>query len=314
VVASAVVGTSDDPGDDPGDDPDAQSPTPPTGETIDLDRLDGLAEKVGLLDVDAVVVVPSDALGWPEVRRIGWALERVGARLLVRTPVDGASAHRLTAGHLAGCGVIGVAPSRAPLHVRATKAAIDRVAGAALLLALSPLLAMLVVAIRLDSRGPGLFTQTRIGLDGKPFKLYKLRTMCNEAEARKGELGELDEGNGVLFKIRRDPRTTRVGQLLRRTSLDELPQLINVVKGEMSLVGPRPALPQEVQRYDETARRRLAERPGITGLWQVSGRSGLDWDGSVALDVRYTDNVRIVEDLRICWRTVGAVISGRGAC
>ena len=123
----------------------------------------------------------------------------------------------------------------------------------------------------------------------------------------------MDEGNGVLFKVRRDPRITRVGGMLRKTSLDELPQLLNVVRGEMSLVGPRPALPQEVEQYDEMARRRLAVQPGMTGLWQVSGRSDLDWDTTVDLDVTYTDNVTIAEDLRICLRTVKAVTSGRGA-
>ena len=122
-----------------------------------------------------------------------------------------------------------------------------------------------------------------------------------------------DEGNGLLFKIRQDPRVTRVGRVLRRTSLDELPQLLNVLRGEMSLVGPRPALPEEVARYDDAARRRLAVRPGMTGLWQVSGRSDLDVDTAMSLDLRYTDNVTVTEDLRICLRTVGAVTSGRGA-
>jgi lipopolysaccharide/colanic/teichoic acid biosynthesis glycosyltransferase len=171
----------------------------------------------------------------------------------------------------------------------------------------------MVVAVRLESRGRGLFTQTRVGQNGRLFKVYKMRTMCADAEERKQELSEVDEGNGVLFKMRRDPRITRVGGILRKTSLDELPQLLNVVRGEMSLVGPRPALPQEVEQYDETARRRLAVKPGMTGLWQVSGRSDLDWDTTVDLDVTYTDNVTIAKDLQICLRTVKAVTSGRGA-
>lgn len=275
--------------------------------------LDDVAGTVERLDVDIVVVLPSPTIESADVRRLGWLLERSGTTVAVRTHAASVAAHRLSTTVLAGSVVTEIGSSRAPAHVRCAKAVIDRIVGTALLVALAPVLLLAVVAIRLESPGPGLFSQIRIGRDGRPFRVYKLRTMCTEAEDIKADLGEVDEGNGVLFKIRQDPRITRLGRLLRKTSLDELPQLINVVRGEMSLVGPRPALPQEVDQYDETVRRRLAVRPGMTGLWQVSGRSDLDWDTSVDLDLHYTDNLSIAEDVRICVRTVGAVTSGRGA-
>ncbi|MFC4783461.1 exopolysaccharide biosynthesis polyprenyl glycosylphosphotransferase [Nocardioides sp. MAHUQ-72] len=275
--------------------------------------LDDIAERVEWLGADTVVVLPSAAVGSADIRRLCWALEGTGTRLAVHTDLTSVARHRITVSSLGDCMLTEIRPSRAPIHVRSLKFLFDRVVAAVLLVLLAPLLALLVLAIRLDSRGPGFFTQVRVGQGGRLFKVWKLRTMCTEAEVLKSDLGEQDEGNGVLFKVHRDPRITRLGRVLRKTSLDELPQLINVVKGEMSLVGPRPALPREVEQYDEIARRRLAVRPGITGLWQVSGRSDLDWDKTVALDVHYTDNITIVDDLRICLRTVRAVTSGKGA-
>ena len=275
--------------------------------------IDDLAERVERSGAEMVVVLPSPGIGASDIRRLSWALEGTGVTLAVRTDLDSVSTHRLAMSRVADCSVAEIGSSRAPVHVRGLKSLIDRAGGAFLLVFFAPILFAMIAAVRLESRGPGLFTQVRIGQDGRPFKVYKMRTMCVDAEERKEDLGEVDEGNGVLFKVRQDPRITRIGGLLRKTSLDELPQLINVVKGEMSLVGPRPALPEEVAQYDETARRRLAVRPGMTGLWQVSGRSDLDWDTTVALDVSYTDNVTISEDLRICLRTVRAVTSGKGA-
>jgi exopolysaccharide biosynthesis polyprenyl glycosylphosphotransferase len=275
--------------------------------------VDDLSDRVSRLGADAVVVLPSPAIDPAMLRRMSWALEDTDATLAIKTELQSVASHRLAMSRLADFTVAEVAPSRAPLHVRAAKAVMDRVGGLVLLVLLAPLLVGMVVAVRLESRGPGLFTQVRVGQNGRLFRVYKMRTMCIDAEERKRELSEDDEGNGVLFKMREDPRITRVGRILRKTSLDELPQLINVVRGDMSLVGPRPALPEEVAKYDETARRRLAVKPGMTGLWQVSGRSDLDWDTTVSLDVTYTDNVTIAEDLRICLRTVKAVTSGKGA-
>jgi len=185
--------------------------------------------------------------------------------------------------------------------------------GLLLLVVASPALAAMMVAIRLDSRGPALFRQERVGRDERPFTMYKMRTMRPDAERMLVSLTDQNEGAGVLFKMQDDPRVTRVGRLLRRTSLDELPQLINVVKGQMSLVGPRPALPGEVAEYDDIERRRLAVKPGMTGLWQVSGRSNLDWETSISLDLHYVDNWRVADDLMIGLRTVGAVTKARGA-
>jgi lipopolysaccharide/colanic/teichoic acid biosynthesis glycosyltransferase len=202
---------------------------------------------------------------------------------------------------------------RASLPVRLAKNVIDRVLAAVLLVVLAPLLLGLWLAVWLDSRGPGFFVQTRIGRDGEPFRMFKFRSMHLDAESLLASLAEANESDGPLFKIRRDPRVTRVGYWLRRSSLDELPQLINVFRGEMSLVGPRPALPSEVSDYDEVARRRLVVKPGITGLWQVSGRSDLTWEQSLILDLYYADNWRLRDDFAIAARTLTAIIQARGA-
>jgi exopolysaccharide biosynthesis polyprenyl glycosylphosphotransferase len=196
---------------------------------------------------------------------------------------------------------------------RVIKSAFDRTAAAVALIVLMPVLAGLALAIKLDDSGPVLFRQTRIGKDGKPFTLYKFRTMVVDAEARLSDVTALNDGDGLLFKIRKDPRVTRIGEGLRRKSLDELPQLINVLIGDMSLVGPRPALPVEADSYGHHVRRRLAVKPGITGLWQVSGRSDLPWDEAIRLDVRYVENWSFVLDLQILWKTWSAVMHGDGA-
>jgi exopolysaccharide biosynthesis polyprenyl glycosylphosphotransferase len=177
-----------------------------------------------------------------------------------------------------------------------------------------PVLVLLACMIRLDSPGPVLFRQMRVGERGEEFERLKFRTMCVDAEARLAALaGAADAGNGVLFKMRHDPRLTRVGRWMRRFSLDELPQLINVLRGEMSLVGPRPPLPREVEVYEPDAVRRLRVRPGLTGLWQVSGRSDLSWEESLRLDLWYVDNWSLVLDLQILFRTARAVLRGSGA-
>ncbi len=158
-----------------------------------------------------------------------------------------------------------------------------------------------------------LFRQTRIGIDGRQFTMLKFRSMVVDAEARRAALEAFNEGNGVLFKMKRDPRVTRVGAVIRRLSLDELPQLFNILRGDMSLVGPRPPLPEEVALYSHDATRRLRVRPGLTGLWQVSGRSDLSWEESLRLDLRYVDNWSLALDLAILWRTGRAVLRGVGA-
>ncbi len=194
------------------------------------------------------------------------------------------------------------------------KSMLDRTLALLLLAVAIPIMLALVLAIRLDSSGPAIFRQTRIGRNGRPFTMYKFRSMRSDAELVLDQLLDQNESaGGVLFKIRHDPRITKVGGFLRRSSLDELPQLLNVLRGDMSLVGPRPALPHEVEQYDELPRRRLDVKPGITGLWQVSGRSDLAWDDAIRLDLEYVEGWSLRMDLAILCRTAGAVLSRRGA-
>jgi len=202
-----------------------------------------------------------------------------------------------------------------PPAERRGKALFDRLAGAIGLALISPLLAATALAIRLDSPGPIFYTQTRVGQDGKPFTMWKFRSMYIDSDARRASVVKAggDAGNEVMFKDRQDPRITRVGRWIRRLSIDELPQLINVVRGDMSLVGPRPALPVEVAKYDAEALRRLLVKPGLTGLWQISGRSDLSWASTVALDRHYVENRGGALDAKIFAGTLRAVIGGKGA-
>ena len=206
-------------------------------------------------------------------------------------------------------------PARHRLGYAASKRLLDVAAAAVGLLLLSPLLAAAAVAVKLSSPGPVLFRQERVGLDGAPFTMFKLRSMVANAEARRAEVVDLnDHGDDhVLFKATADPRVTPVGRLLRRYSLDELPQLVNVLLGQMSLVGPRPPLPDEVAMYAEHVHRRLLVKPGLTGLWQVSGRADLDWQESVRIDLYYVENWSPVLDLEILWKTIFTVFTGAGA-
>ena len=196
---------------------------------------------------------------------------------------------------------------------RWTKRAFDIVGSGLLLLVAAPIIAATALAIKLEDRGPVFFKQVRVGRRGEQFECLKIRSMVVDAEARKAELEAMNEGAGVLFKMARDPRITRVGAFIRRFSIDEIPQFWNVFRGDMSLVGPRPALPKEVALYDRDAVRRLDVRPGLTGLWQVSGRSDLPWDETVRLDSYYVDNWSFMQDLAIMLRTARAVVSSRGA-
>ena len=195
----------------------------------------------------------------------------------------------------------------------AVKGATERVVALAALVLLLPVLLAVALAVRLDSRGPALFRQTRVGRDGRHFAMVKFRSMRTDAEAARTALLAEDASDGRLFKLREDPRITPLGRRLRTYSIDELPQLWNVVRGEMSLVGPRPALPEEVARYEFDPQRRLAVKPGLTGLWQVSGRSDLPWQEAIRLDLHYVENWSLWLDVRILLRTVSAVVSHRGA-
>jgi exopolysaccharide biosynthesis polyprenyl glycosylphosphotransferase len=193
------------------------------------------------------------------------------------------------------------------------KRAFDLVASAAALVLLAPVLLAIAAAVKLDSPGPVLFRQRRVGLAGRTFTLYKFRSMRQDAEAQRRALEARNEMDGPVFKIRDDPRVTRVGRFLRRTSLDELPQFWNVLRGEMSVVGPRPPIPAEVRRYARWQRRRLSVKPGLTCTWQVSGRNEVDFDRWMALDLDYIDTWSLWGDVRIVLKTIPAVLLGRGA-
>jgi lipopolysaccharide/colanic/teichoic acid biosynthesis glycosyltransferase len=193
------------------------------------------------------------------------------------------------------------------------KRPLDLTLGLFVLALLAPVLAVIAVVVKLTSPGPALFTQTRVGKNGAPFTMYKFRLMFMDAEARRAELLKSSDREGICFKSKNDPRITAVGRWLRRLSLDELPQIFNVLKGDMSLVGPRPALPSEVAFYPVRAMQRLAVLPGITGLWQVSGRAEIGFDEMVELDIHYARNGSLRNDLSILLRTFGAVFSGHGA-
>jgi exopolysaccharide biosynthesis polyprenyl glycosylphosphotransferase len=247
------------------------------------------------------------------LRDLAWALEKTSTDLCVAPALLDVAGPRTTIRPIAGLPLLHVDHPEFTGARWLIKSVFDRAAAITALVLLFPVLAVLALAIKLGGRGPVLFRQTRVGKNGEAFSLYKFRTMIVDAEQRKAQLIALNESDGVLFKMRKDPRVTRVGAFLRRYSLDELPQLINVLIGNMSLVGPRPALPAEAILYADHVRRRLAVRPGITGLWQVNGRSDLPWDEAVRLDVRYVENWSFVLDLQILWKTWSAVISGAGA-
>jgi exopolysaccharide biosynthesis polyprenyl glycosylphosphotransferase len=260
-----------------------------------------------------VVVVTGSALSGPALRRLSWALEHAGADLVVAPGIVEVGGPHVTLRPTAGLSLVHVErPSR---HVGRGlgKAVLDRTLGLVLLLVAVLPVAVCAVAIVLTSPGPALFSQTRAGRDGKPFTMWKLRSMVVDAEERRGDLTDDSDRDGPMFKMRADPRVTPVGRVLRRFSLDELPQLWNVVRGEMSLVGPRPPLLSEVERYHDAVSRRLRVKPGLTGLWQVSGRADLDWESSVNLDLRYVDNWSLAMDMLILWKTLRVVLRGSGA-
>ena len=275
--------------------------------------LDDAADRVRGWEGDLLVVDPGAGISTEVFRRLTWRLESSGVAMGVIGVLESVAPHRVRPGGLGTCGILDVRSPRPSRVVRALKSGADRLGALVLLLLTAPVLLAMIVAVKLDSRGPAFFKQTRVGRAGRPFTVYKMRTMVVNADDIKHQFADANEFDSVLFKIREDPRVTKVGRVLRKTSLDELPQLLNVVRGDMSLVGPRPHLQNEIECMDEDHLRRLAVKPGITGLWQVSGRSDLPFDQAVELDTYYADNWSLTADLRICLGTIRAVISGRGA-
>lgn len=280
---------------------------------IGIDEVSELVDFVRSHDADTVAVLACPEMIGPRLRELAWALEKTGTDLCVAPALLDVAGPRTTIRPVAGLPLLHMDHPEFTGTRWLIKSLFDRVAVIVGMLALLPVFAVLALAIKLGDNGPVLFRQTRVGKGGSRFTLYKFRTMVVDAERRKAELAAHNDGDGVLFKMRDDPRVTRVGKWLRRYSLDELPQLINVLIGDMSLVGPRPALPDEAVLYADHVRRRLAVKPGITGLWQVSGRSDLPWDEAVRLDVRYVENSTFVLDLQILWKTWAAVARGNGA-
>lgn len=281
-----------------------------------LPVLGGLADVVEVirdLKVDSVIFAEGSFSSPAEFRRMAWQLEEHDIQMIVVPTATDISAQRLAVRPVAGLPLVDVDRPQAIAAARWIKRTFDIVGASVLLVLASPVLAMVALAIRLEDNGPVIFRQERVGLRGTTFKCLKFRSMCLDAEARLAELRLQNEGAGPLFKMTHDPRITKVGKFIRRFSLDELPQLWNALRGDMSLVGPRPALPTEVAQYNSDTRRRLDVRPGLTGLWQVSGRSNLSWDDTVRLDLYYVDNWSMTQDLMILAKTAQAVVGSSGA-
>ncbi|MTE23292.1 exopolysaccharide biosynthesis polyprenyl glycosylphosphotransferase [Microbacterium sp. ZXX196] len=271
---------------------------------------DDIERVVQARDVDTVLVTGSDLMPPGKVREISWMLEQGRRHLAVAPTIADVAGPRIRMRPAAGAPLIHVETPRFSYGQRFVKRAADIVVSALAIVGLSPLLIALAVIVKATSKGPILFRQTRVGRKGREFKMLKFRSMVVDAEAQLAALKAMaDAGNDVMFKMREDPRVTRVGRVMRRYSLDELPQLFNVLCGQMSLVGPRPPLPSEVVEYADHVHRRFLVQPGITGLWQVSGRSTLSWEETVRLDLSYVDNWSLVGDLIIVLKTGRAVLA-----
>src|SRR5690348_13025296 len=275
--------------------------------------LPDVARSVRRFNADTVAVLACPELNGMPLRRLAWELEKTHTELCLAPTLLDVAGPRTSVRAVAGLPLLYVDHPDLAGAKQAIKSLFDKTAAASVLIVLLPLLLAIAAMVRLEDGGPVIFRQTRMGKDGQPFWLYKFRTMVPDAQRQRAALAARNEGNGVLFKIRNDPRVTRVGARLRRWSLDELPHLVNVLLGQMSLVGPRPALPEETARYGDYVSRRLAVRPGLTGLWQIQGRSDLSWDEAVRLDLRYVENWSLAGDLLILWKTWPAVARGRGA-
>ncbi|GAB2467845.1 sugar transferase [Xylanimonas ulmi] len=277
----------------------------------DLKTAGAIAAQVG---ADCVAVSGSDAVTADVVRRLGWELEPVGVDLMLTAELADVAGPRITVTPAAGVSLLHVDAPRFAGPKFLLKAVMDWAGAAMLTVLVLPVLVVTAVAVKATSKGPVFFRQDRVGRGGRTFRMLKFRTMVVGAERMVAQVAaDGDDGAGVLFKRRDDPRVTPVGRVLRRYSIDELPQLFNVLSGNMSLVGPRPPLPSEVSKYEARMRRRLLVKPGLTGLWQVGGRSDLPWEECVRLDVYYAENWTPFGDLMILARTAKAVFGGAGA-
>lgn len=286
------------------------------GEVAGVPVVGALADFAGLVRLGGyrVAAVAPDPHWTPQrLRQLAWSLEGSAADMVVAPVLMEIAGPRVRVAPVFGLPLLRLSEPTFTGIRRVVKEIFDRVGALALLTLLAPVFLVISTLVWCHDRGPVIFRQQRVGRRGERFTMWKFRTMVVNAHQIRAGLVEHDEGAGLLFKMRRDPRVTGVGSVLRRYSLDELPQLINVVTGSMSLVGPRPPLPEEVELYDNDVRRRLMVKPGLTGLWQVSGRSDLSWDDSVRLDLRYVEDWSLALDAVILWKTVWAVIRGNGA-
>jgi exopolysaccharide biosynthesis polyprenyl glycosylphosphotransferase len=279
----------------------------PVGE---LDEVLEMARRTG---ADTIAVTSASETAAQYLRELSWQLEGTGLELLVAPGLMEVAGPRLHIRPFEGLPLLSVEEPQFEGWRRVVKGVVDRAAALGGLIVLLPVLLLIALAVKVSSPGPVFYRQERIGRGGQRFTMIKFRSMVVDADARLAELALVNDSDGLLFKMRSDPRVTPVGKWLRRLSLDELPQLLNVLGGSMSLVGPRPPLPGEVARYDRSVSRRLLVKPGLTGLWQISGRSDLPWEEAVRLDLRYVENWSLAMDLLILWKTGRAVLGSSGA-
>jgi exopolysaccharide biosynthesis polyprenyl glycosylphosphotransferase len=262
---------------------------------------------------DVIAVADADTLGAGGFQRLARQIEGRNLELMAVPSLTDVAGPRITVSNAAGLPLLSIGTPELRGSRRFAKSAFERAVAFAAIVMTAPVLLLIALLVRLTSPGPAIFRQERVGLNGKRFHIWKFRTMDHDADSRLSEVIHLNEIDSILYKSRADPRITAVGRRLRKWSLDELPQLWNVLRGEMSLVGPRPPLPSEVERYGEDANRRLLVKPGITGLWQVSGRSSLSWEQSVQLDLHYIENWSLTMDLVLLAKTIKAVALRKGA-
>jgi exopolysaccharide biosynthesis polyprenyl glycosylphosphotransferase len=294
----------------------ANSSTPEAASVLDvpvIGHLGDLAEHVRRGGYRFVAVTADGYWNPARLQQLAWDLEGSGTEMVVAPVLMEVAGPRLHVSGVLGMPLLQVSAPTFTGARKTVKGIFDRAAALVLTTLLLPVLPLIALLIKLDSRGPVFYRQERVGKDGKPFRMVKFRTMVVDADQIRTTLLAESQGSGPMFKLRRDPRVTRMGRLLRKYSLDELPQLANVLGGTMSLVGPRPPLPEEIRSYGRDAQRRLLVKPGLTGLWQVSGRSDLPWDEAVRLDLRYVEDWSLALDAVILWKTVRAVLGGRGA-
>lgn len=272
-----------------------------------------ILDAIELCRADAVAISAGVQLHPQTLRHLGWELAARNVGLIMAPALTDIAGPRIHTQQVAGLPLIHVTTPTLEGGQRVAKRLTDLIVSSLMIAVLAPLMLVIALLVKLESHGPVLFKQERVGIEGKRFGMLKFRSMVVDAEAMLSGLAEHNEGAGLLFKMRNDPRVTRIGALLRKYSLDELPQLLNILTGSMSLVGPRPPLPQEVEAYEQDVRRRLLVKPGLTGLWQISGRSNLSWQDSVRLDLYYVENWSLAGDLVIILRTFRAVFRSTGA-